>query len=102
MKKFLENLAALVKVKTVITFVVMLVFAVLALNGKIPADNTMIIISMVVSFYFGTQNKQNSATPVVISTAPSATPVAVVTEQTTPFTASVDNFTYSQTHPDSK
>ena len=102
MKKFLENLAALVKVKTVITFVVMLVFAVLALNGKIPADNTMIIISMVVSFYFGTQNKQNSATPVVISTAPSATPVAVVTEQTTPVTESVDNATYNKTHPDSE
>ena len=58
MKKFLENLAALVKVKTVITFVVMLVFAVLALKGKIPADNAMIIISMVVSFYFGTQHQK--------------------------------------------
>ena len=38
-------------------------FAVLALRGDISADNVMIIISMVVSFYFGTQHeKQGVAT----------------------------------------
>ena len=59
MKKFTENLAALLKVKTLVTIVVIAVFAVLALKGSISADNAMIIISMVVSFYFGTQHEKN-------------------------------------------
>lgn len=58
MKKFADNLAGLIKVKTVVTLVVTAVFAVLALNGTISADNVMIIISMVVSFYFGTQHEK--------------------------------------------
>lgn len=59
MKKFLENLANLLKVKTIVTLVVMVVFAVLALRGTISADNAMIVISMVVSFYFGTQHEKS-------------------------------------------
>ena len=58
MKKFADNLAGLIKVKTIVTLVVTAVFAVLALNGTISADNVMIIISMVVSFYFGTQHEK--------------------------------------------
>lgn len=58
--EFLKNLANLVKVKTIVTFVVMAVFTVLALRGEISADNAMIIISMVVSFYFGTQAEKKA------------------------------------------
>ena len=58
MKKLWENLANLVKVKTIVTLVVTAVFAVLSLRGIISADNVMIIISMVVSFYFGTQHEK--------------------------------------------
>ena len=58
MNKFADNLANLIKVKTIVTLVVTAVFAVLALNGTISADNVMIIISMVVSFYFGTQHEK--------------------------------------------
>lgn len=53
--EILKNFANLIKVKTIVTLVVMAVFTVLALRGDITADNAMIIISMVVSFYFGTQ-----------------------------------------------
>ena len=60
MKKFCRNLSNLLKVKTIVTLVVMGVFAVLALKGSISADNAMIVISMVVSFYFGTQHEKNS------------------------------------------
>ena len=60
MKNFLVNLANLLKVKTIVTLVVMAVFAVLALKGDITADNAMIIISMVVSFYFGTQYEKKT------------------------------------------
>ena len=59
MKQLLKNLANLVKVKTIVTLVVTTVFAVLALRGVISPDNVMIIISMVVSFYFGTQHEKN-------------------------------------------
>ena len=58
MKKLIENLANLVKVKTIVTMVVSVVFAVLALRGNLSPDNVMIIISMVVSFYFGTQHEK--------------------------------------------
>ena len=54
----LKNFANLIKVKTIVTLVVMAVFTVLALRGDITADNAMIIISMVVSFYFGTQHER--------------------------------------------
>ena len=58
MKEVLKNAANLIKVKTIVTLVVVAVFAVLALKGTISADNVMIIISMVVSFYFGTQHEK--------------------------------------------
>lgn len=55
--EFIKNLAALLKVKTIVTMVVILVFAVLALRGTITPDNVMIIVSTVVAFYFGTQHE---------------------------------------------
>lgn len=55
---FLKNLANLVKVKTIVTFIIVAVFAVLSLNGKISPDNVMIIISSVIAFYFGTQHEK--------------------------------------------
>ena len=58
MMDFLKNLANLLKVKTLVTLVVCAVFAVLALKGEIGADKVMIIVSMVVSFYFGTQHEK--------------------------------------------
>lgn len=60
MKKFWQQLADLMKVKTIVTLVVVAVFGVLALQGDISADNVMIIVSMVVSFYFGTQHERQS------------------------------------------
>ena len=58
MIQFIKNLANLVKVKTIVTFVVIAVFAVLALRGDITPDNTMIVVSTVVAFYFGTQHEK--------------------------------------------
>ena len=58
--EILKNFANLIKVKTIVTLVVTAVFAVLALNGSITPDNVMIIISMVVSFYFGTQAEKKA------------------------------------------
>lgn len=58
MANLIKNLANLVKVKTIVTFVVLMVFAVLALNGAISPDNVMIITSSVIAFYFGTQHEK--------------------------------------------
>ena len=59
--KLFENFANLIKVKTIVTLVVIAIFAVLSLRGDIAPDNVMIIISMVVSFYFGTQAEKKAA-----------------------------------------
>ena len=54
----LKNLANLVKVKTLVTLTIILVFAVLALRGDISPDNVMVIVSTVIAFYFGTQHEK--------------------------------------------
>ena len=58
MRLFLKNIAALIKVKTVVTLVVLAVFTVLSLKGDIAPDNVMVIVSTVVAFYFGTQHEK--------------------------------------------
>lgn len=56
----LKNLANLIKVKTIVTIMVLVVFAVLALRGDISADNVMVITSTVMAFYFGTQHEKTN------------------------------------------
>lgn len=58
--EILKNFANLIKVKTIVTLVVVAVFAYMALTSKIDADNVMLIVSMVVSFYFGTQHEKKA------------------------------------------
>lgn len=60
MKKILENLAALIKVKTLVTIIVITVFAILALRGTINTESVMYIVTAVVAFYFGTQHEQSN------------------------------------------
>lgn len=55
METLKKNLANLIKVKTIVTMAVIAVFAVLSLKGSIAPDNVMIIVTSVISFYFGTQ-----------------------------------------------
>ena len=54
------NLANLIKVKTLVTLIVIAVFAVLALRGDISPDNVMITVSSVIAFYFGTQHEKKA------------------------------------------
>lgn len=56
LQKLLENLAALLKVKTIVTLVVIIVFAILSLRGTITSDNIMLTVTTVIAFYFGTQH----------------------------------------------
>lgn len=55
MNEFIKNLAALIKVKTIVTLAVVIVFTILSLNGTLQSDVIMSIVTMVVAFYFGTQ-----------------------------------------------
>lgn len=61
MKTFLTNLANLLKVKTLVTLAVVLVFCVLALMGRIEADSVMYVVTTVMAFYFGTQHEKKEA-----------------------------------------
>lgn len=58
MKEILSNFANLIKVKTIVTLAVIVVFTILALEGSISSDNVMIIVTSVISFYFGTQHEK--------------------------------------------
>ena len=60
MKTLLQKLTDLIKVKTLVTIAVMAVFTVLSIKGAISPDNAMVVISMVVSFYFGTQHEKKT------------------------------------------
>jgi hypothetical protein len=61
MEQTMKNLANLLKVKTIVTLAVVAVFSILALAGKIAADQVMVILSTVISFYFGTQHEKKDA-----------------------------------------
>ena len=61
MEQVMKNLANLLKVKTIVTLLVMTVFCVLSLTGKIGTEQVMVILSMVISFYFGTQHEKKDA-----------------------------------------
>ena len=59
MERVKQNLANLIKVKTIVTLAVIAVFSALALKGSISADNVMLIVTSVISFYFGTQHEKS-------------------------------------------
>ena len=58
MEALKKAVANLIKIKSLVTIAVITVFVALSLKGTISPDNAMIIISMVVSFYFGTQHER--------------------------------------------
>ena len=62
METLKKNLANLIKVKTIVTMVVVVIFAVLALKGAIEADSVMYVVTTVIAFYFGTQHEAKAQT----------------------------------------
>lgn len=53
-----NKIANLIDVKTIVTFIVIGVFAYLAIKGKISADNVMIVVTSIISFFFAKQNNK--------------------------------------------
>ena len=56
----LQNLANLIKVKTIVTLLVTIVFCYMAITGAIAAELFMTVFTMIVSFYFGTQAEKKA------------------------------------------
>lgn len=56
-----KNISELVKVKTLVTLTVVGVFAYLSIAGKVPVDSFMLILTSIISFYFGTQHEKSTA-----------------------------------------
>lgn len=55
-----KRVAALLNVKTIVTFVITGVFATLALSGALDADKALTVITMVITFYFGVQHEKKN------------------------------------------
>jgi hypothetical protein len=55
LEKFSEKLANLIKVKTLVTLMVMAVFCRMALDDRLESSDVMHITATVVACYFGTQ-----------------------------------------------
>lgn len=58
-----EKLAKLIDVKSIVTIILTLVFAYLAIAKVIGADQFLTIFTVVISFYFGTQLGKKESTP---------------------------------------
>lgn len=50
-----EALTGLIKVKTIVTLLMTVVFSVLCFMGEIDSDKFLTIFTVIISFYFGTQ-----------------------------------------------
>lgn len=58
MDKIIKRLSNLLSVKSLVTLILTVIFAVLALRGDISGADFLTIFLMVVSFYFGTQSQK--------------------------------------------
>ena len=58
MERLIKRAANLLRVKSIVTLVLTLVFAYLAVVGRVTGQDFLTIFLMVVSFYFGTQSQK--------------------------------------------
>ncbi len=54
-----EKLKALLSIKSLVTLLTTAVFGILALRGRVSAQEFLTVYTVVVSFYFGTQFEKN-------------------------------------------
>ncbi len=54
-----DKLTALLSIKSLVTLLTSVVFGILALAGKISAQEFLTVYTVVISFYFGTQFEKN-------------------------------------------
>ena len=58
MEKIVNRLATLLSVKSLVTIVLTIVFAYLAISGEVTGQDFLTIFLMVISFYFGSQSQK--------------------------------------------
>lgn len=51
----LEKMSKLLTVKSIVTLVLTIVFAILSVTNRITSDQFLTVFTVVISFYFGTQ-----------------------------------------------
>ena len=67
MKTLKKNAANLLKVKTIVTLLLTVVFCILALTGVVSGKDFLTVFTVVIAFYLGTQSEKSAA---VAYTAP--------------------------------
>ena len=55
----MKNLIDLIKVKSIVTIALTIVFAILAVKGVVTGEQFLTIFTVIISFYFGTQHEKN-------------------------------------------
>lgn len=58
MEKIKEKLSKLIDVKSIVTIILTLVFATLAIAGHITGQDFLTVFTVIISFYFGTQTQK--------------------------------------------
>lgn len=61
MEEIKKRAAALLSVKSLVTLVLTLVFALLALREAVTGQEFITVFSVIIAFYFGTQSAKNDA-----------------------------------------
>lgn len=61
MQNFIQRLGNLITVKSIVTLILTLVFAILSLRGVVSPDLFMQVFIMIIAFYFGTQKKDDTS-----------------------------------------
>ena len=59
MELLIKRLANLLTIKSLVTLVATVVFAILAMRDSISGEQFLTIFTMIVGFYFGTQSAKN-------------------------------------------
>lgn len=98
METLKKNAANLLKVKTIVTLMLTLVFCVLALLGTISTGDFMTVFSVVIAFYFATQMEKLEASKADTYTGPQQSG-ETVSEYTEHFIESVDEAQAQEIHP---
>lgn len=63
-----EKLAKLIDVKTIVTFIVIGVFAYLSLTGEVTSENVMIVVTSIISFFFAKKSESKDKTELETTT----------------------------------
>lgn len=72
-----KRLTALLAVKSIVTVILTVVFAYLAVCGQVTTDQFLTVFTVVIAFYFGTQAEKRSQEPAETMTGTLVLPAAV-------------------------